>query len=112
MKSHISPATLALIAFLSIGGLLFLGLEAHIVGNVSAAPYVACCSVQVWQHAPTGISQGVTETNDVVCMAGDDPKRCCVATASKRTLAPIRLVGAKVGQCNDLPEKNYPIWVK
>ncbi|GEM_PF-2524063 len=108
-EHHISPGVLALIAVISIGGLLFIGWQAStITGNVLSGPYYACCTVQPWGSSASGYRQGVTQTNTELCDQIELPNRCCVRAGRERYNSPVNLVSSSFGTCS--PAKSYPAY--
>lgn len=106
----LTPGVIVLIAVLSLGGLVFVGYEAALVGNAIDSPYYACCSVETWRHSPTGYSQGEAILSTESCFSYEDPSQCCVRATSERADYPFKLTGAKFGMCEKL-EVSYPIMV-
>jgi len=110
----LSPGALGLLALLSIGGLLFVGWQASIVGNYISGPYeisgpyAACCSVEPWGSSQAGFRQGTGLTTTEVCKASELPQRCCVRSTRDRYSSPVRLLHAQVGTCSS-PEMSYPL---
>lgn len=108
----LTPGVLLLLAVLSVGGLMFLGWQASLVGNATAWPYEACCTVETWRHSSTGFKQGEAITTTETCRAHESPGSCCLRNAGEKIEYPVRLLGAMAGRCEALPpELNYPVSV-
>ncbi len=109
----VSPGVLGLLAFLSIGGLLFVGWQASITGQYTAGPYstsgpfLSCCTVEPWGSSITGYNPGTGITSTEVCTPTELPQRCCVRAARDRYNSPVRLLYSHEGTCVG-PEVNYP----
>lgn len=109
----VSPGVLGLIAVLSIGGLLFIGWQASIVGQYTtgpystSGPYSGCCTVSPWSSSIAGFSPGAGLTTTEVCKPTELPQRCCVRATTDRYHSPVRLLNAREGMCA-APEVSYP----
>jgi len=109
-KEELTPGILALIAVFSIGGLVFVGWQAELVGKATSPPYYACCSVESWRNAPVGYVQGEAVTTTQSCSGAERLVQCCARAAGQRSEYPFKVVGAKYGSCES-PQENYPIMV-
>lgn len=110
-ESAISPGVVALIAVLSIGGLLFLGWGASTTNN-AIFEYEVCCSVQTWSQGAKGLYQGVAQTTTEKVLPGETPSEGCVRKASLRNNAPVTLLGVIDGKCSfDKPQVQSPSYV-
>ncbi len=109
----VSPGVLGLIAVLSIGGLLFIGWQASILGNYvsgpysTSGPYASCCTVEPWSSSIAGYSPGAGLTTTEICKPTELPQRCCVRAASERYHTPVKLLDSGQGTCPG-PEVSYP----
>lgn len=106
----LSPAVVAVIALLSVGGLLFVGWlgSDDITGNaVIQSPYAACCTVQPWGSSISGYSAGSDFTSTELCDPFELPQRCCMRAGTSRFHSPVRLLDSRVGVC-PAPELSYP----
>jgi len=102
----ITPFTLVLIAIVSIGGVLFIGWQANVVGNV-ASGYIACCTVQTWSHSPAGYIASPPVVTNEVCAAGEFSYQCCARAGAAHVKPPIRVLASRTGSCSS-PEISYP----
>lgn len=112
----ISPAILGLIAFLSIGGLIFLGITAKLTGHAYAeidSSNAVCCTTQTWQNAPIGYVQGQAWTTTIYCNPYESMASCCLHQIAQIARAPVDVVGVRIGACHpSVPQASYPIWVQ
>ena len=109
-QTTLSPGFLGLIALLSIGGLLFLGWQANLIGDVTQPAYHLCCSTQNWMTAPTGWVQGNVQTATTYCGVDENPATCCVRSRAPQS---VRVLGFREGSCNVAPpERVYPIFAQ
>ena len=101
-----SPKFLLLLAVLSISGLVLLGYQAGIVGNVVESSSPACCTLEEYRSGPTGIIQLGAETSTNACSSRETSLQCCARVASE-TGSRMRVLGARDGNCVP-PEVSYP----
>ncbi len=112
VESGLSFGALALVAVLSIGGLMLLGWQFSVVGNATVDTYSACCTVETWRLSPNGYTQGNAETFTSFCRAYESDAQCCIRDGLSRFEHPIGLIGSKYGACeNRVPESSYPVYV-
>jgi len=104
----ITPGVLGLIALLSIGGILFVGWEAQLVGKAVGDSYPACCTSQSWQRAPTGFISGTAQTKTEFCSPSESVTQCCSRASAARSEQTVRLLGGRRGSCV-APEVSYPV---
>ncbi|MBI4146346.1 hypothetical protein HY489_03335 [Candidatus Woesearchaeota archaeon] len=72
-----------------------------------------CCSVQTWQHSPTGFAQGVAKTFTGYCESYERDSQCCLRAGREITGQTVRLLGVRQGSCTPAtPEKAYPMWIR
>ena len=113
-ENPITPGILGLLAFLSIGGLLFLGFQAKIAGELvtNTPTNTICCTVETWQNSPIGYTQGNPVTQTFYCYPGQTMSGCCFEQASVFTDKPIKLLGVREGACEPgVPQQAYPVWI-
>lgn len=110
-ESALTPGVIALIAILSVGGLVLLGWQAKTVNN-AIFEYDVCCSVQTWYQGSKGLYQGVAQTTTERVLPGQTPAEGCILAASKRNNVPVSLLGFVEGKCVfDRPQLESPSYV-
>jgi len=102
----LTPGVLGLLALFAIGGLIFIGWQANLVG-LATTSYAACCTTNTWYDSPTGISQGNAVTTTESCFSTETPSTCCARAATIRAGLPVSVLGSKTGSCT-APETGYP----